>query len=82
MIQNSGEILQVMVIGSGFTQAKNSTYTVASNDKLFEALKDGVATFSYPGYPDVVADVVGGKTYGIFPGVTSIHCNQKFNIGK
>jgi len=82
MIQSNGEVIQVLVVGSGFTQAKNSTYSVRRDDKLFEALKDGVATFSYPNYPDVVADVIGGKTYGILPGVTSIHCNQKFNIGR
>jgi len=82
MIQSNGEILQVLVIGSGFTQPKNSTYMVRSDDKLLEVLKDGTATLTYPGYPDVIAEVIGGKTYGILPGVTSIHCNQKFNIGR
>lgn len=82
MIQDAGEVLQVMVIGSGFTQPKNSTYMVTENDKLFEALKNSTVTVTYPGHTDVIAEVVGGKTYGITPGSTSIHCTEKFNIGR
>jgi len=50
MLQKNGDTIPVMVIGTGFTQDSNSTYSVGAEDLLFEAIGStptATATFSY-----------------------------------